>query len=156
MELLYVYIVLIVFSLNPVESEHLQALPETDNDPATDSCKGRYEEEFFITTPASTDCYRAWKYGASYIDELWQYYGGLCDPNCIEVLGRLEKKCGIPGDAEYSMEQLRHVCAKNEAGKHCYTLALDKGGEVSHVYTQCWEEANINSCTVDCKMAIEQ
>lgn len=129
------------------------------NGESAKSCTDRYREKYFInlTTQASDDdCYEAWKYGASNVEQLGHFYSVVCEPRCTEALHRLEEECGIPEDnAEYSMEQLKYICARNNFGRVCYTLVLDESSsEMSQVYAQCWEERDSHQCREDCRKAI--
>lgn len=153
-----VIIISLAFSLNLVVSEQLQEHQRAGIE-GHKSCKARYKEELVInlTHSSSNDCYRAWKYGVSNTDELESFYGVLCQPGCSAVLSRLEESCGATEGDEYSVEQLRHTCARNEAGKLCYALALEESSTMSRVYAQCWEEeeGDKDSCSKDCKEAIK-
>ena len=160
-------LLLIVLSLNlysfHVESKQFQEVDlETVIADEPKGCSGRYREKFFtnLTQTFSDDCYRAWKYGVSYASELRYFYSVLCQPGCRAALGRLEEECGFPMDAEYSKDKLRQVCARNEVGENCYSLALDRSSEVSLVYAECWEEEEEEEegrnkhCSAKCEEAI--
>ena len=129
----------------------------TKSDRHLDECSGRERKTVFSHITLE-DCYRAWKYGVTYVDEIEGFYTALCQPDCFAALQSLEDQCGASEDTEYSIEYLDNVCAKNEAGVSCYQVAMMESDLMQRVYANCWalDNGGGHGCSQECHNTIKE
>ena len=108
------------------------------------------EQDTVLAQLASRDCYLAWRYGASFVDEITSFYNATCQPECIKALVDFGDKCNI--DIQVNKLSLSYDCAQNDNGVWCYHLALNRNDVMYNVYANCIDMSTI--CTAACRSAI--
>ena len=108
------------------------------------------EQDTVLAQLASRNCYLAWRYGASFVDEITSYYNVTCEPECIRALVGLGEKCNV--DIQVNKLSLSYDCAQNDNGVWCYHLAVNHNDVMYDVYAKC---IDVNeTCTAACRSAI--
>ena len=108
------------------------------------------EQDTVLAQVASRDCYLAWRYGASFVDEIMSFYNATCEPECIKALVDFGDKCNI--DIQVNKLSLRYDCAENDNGVRCYHLAVNSNGVMYDVYANCMDMST--TCSAACRRAI--